>query len=208
MKPFRYRAFAILAVAVLQGCAVLVDPGNEPTAKARVDFSDPVLNQRRILVAGSVTETVAEATIRQLLYLDAQNDQSIDLFLMTPGGDLKAAYAIQHAIEGLRSRVNTVALGECNSAGVLLLAGGTGERQAFRDSTIVIHGIGVRGKPPARYVELTQQSYTDFWQHHARLPAEWLPIPPGKTFVLTAQEALEYGVIDKVIETRTAVPKL
>ncbi|HRI13403.1 MAG TPA: ATP-dependent Clp protease proteolytic subunit [Verrucomicrobiota bacterium] len=205
MNPLRYIA-TLLGVVASQGCSVLITPGTEPAQTVQTDFSDPVLNQRRILVVGNITDTAAAETIRQLFFLDAQNSQPIDLYLMTPGGDLKAAFAIEHAFQLTRSPINTHALGECNSSGAVLLAAGTGHRQAFHDSTIVIHGMVVKNDPPVRYVELTQESYTAFWRRHAKLPESWLPVPPGKTFVLSAQQALDYGVIDSIIARPEPVP--
>jgi ATP-dependent protease ClpP protease subunit len=102
-------------------------------------------------------------------------------------------------MELMRSRVNTCALGECNSAGAVLLAAGTGLRQAFPDSIVAIHGMGISRNPPAKYVELTQASYTAFWRRRTRLPGAWLPLPQGGLHFLTAQQALDYGVIDGIV---------
>lgn len=187
------------AVCISWGCTVVLRSGSEETNRPPLDFSNPVLNQRRVFVVDEITSETAESTIRQLLYLDTQGQEPITLYLMTPGGDLNAAFAIQRAVEMLRSKVSTVALGECNSGGAVLLAGGTGDRRAYSDSVIVLHGMKVSGRPPARYVELNQVVYTAFWREHAHLPQSWLPMPQEKTFVLSAQEALEYGVIDSIL---------
>jgi len=203
MKPFWCGLAAVLAASLFQGCTVLVNPGSAPQPEARTDFSDPVLNQRRVLVVGNITEATGAEAIRQLLFLDAQSDEPIDLYLMTPGGDLKVAFAIMHTFGTMRSRVNTCALGECNSAGAVLLAAGTGLRKAFPDSIVVIHGMGVSRNPPAQYVELTQASYTAFWRCRTRLPDSWLPIPQGGLHFLTAQQALDYGVIDRIMARPT-----
>jgi ATP-dependent Clp protease, protease subunit len=203
MKSFRYCLCGALAAGLLQGCTILVPPPSVPSPPAPIDFSDPVLNQRRVFLVGSITEATAAQAIRQLLFLDAQNNRPIDLYLMTPGGDLKATFAVEHAMRQVRSPINTCAIGECNSGGAVLLAAGTGERRAFGDTTVVIHGMEVKNKPPTKYVELTQEAYTAFWRRHARLPKSWLPIPHGKLFVVTAREALEFGVIDKIIAPRS-----
>jgi len=199
MRPIWYGLAAVLAASVFPGCTVLLNPGSATRPEARSDFSDPVLNQRRVFLVGHITEATGAEAIRQLLFLDAQNDQPIDLYLMTPGGDLNVAFAVVHTMGLMRSRVNTCALGECNSAGAVLLAAGTGLRQAFPDSIVVIHGMEANRHPPAQYVELTQASYTAFWRCRARLPGSWLPIPQGKLLFLTAQQALDYGVIDRIV---------
>lgn len=203
--PARLLAIAALA---LTGCTIVHNPApSSRPAVVRLDPADPVLAQRRIFVVGDLTNLSAEETIRQLLVLDARSPEPIDLYLMTPGGDLKAAFAIVHVFETMRSLVNTWALGECNSGGAMLLAAGTGERRAFEDSTVLVHGMEYHGRPPAKYTESTQAAYTAFWRRRARLPEAWLPLPPGKLFVLTASEALEYGVIDRVLPRESRGPK-
>jgi ATP-dependent Clp protease protease subunit len=206
MKSFLQGTAVLLASVLVQCCSVLVPPESLPRPETRLETSDPVLNQGRIFVVGDITEESAAEVIRQLLYLDAQGQETIRLYLMTPGGDLKAVFAVLNTLQMIQSRVDTYALGECNSGGAVLLAGGTGKRRAFPDSTIVIHGMEIRRKTPARYVELTQEAYTAFWRQHAGLPESWLPIPPGKFFILSAREALEYGLIDEIIALRSPAP--
>jgi ATP-dependent Clp protease protease subunit len=200
-RGYHFLTILILAGA-LPGCTILVQErqtDGAPALRPAITFSDPVLNQRRIILFGEVTETAAEEVIQKLFYLDAQEDKPIDLYLMTAGGDLKAAFSVENAMQLIRSRVNTHAFSECNSAGAVLLAAGTGERVAFRGAMIVIHGFEIHGKPHEDYVEGTQAYYTAFWRHRAKLPAQWLPIPPNTLHFLTAEEALEYGVVDKII---------
>jgi ATP-dependent Clp protease protease subunit len=209
MKRSAHFAALLLLAGAFQGCSILIQPDPaENTAKtaAPINFSDPVLNERRILLFGDITERVAQETIQKLFYLDAQTEAPIDLYLMTPGGDLKAAFAIENAMQILHSRVNTYAFAECNSGGAMLLAAGTGQRAAFRGAMIVIHGIQVHGKPPPDYFEGIQAYYTEFWRRRARLPAAWVPIPPNRTYVLTAEQAKAYGVVDKIIDRQETPP--
>jgi membrane-bound ClpP family serine protease len=191
--------FPLLAASALTGCTILVESHKAPDRQPALELSDGVLNQRRVFVAGDITEASAAETIRQLMFLDEKGSQPITLYLMTPGGDLKAAFAVEHAISLMRAPVNTCAIGECNSAGALLLAAGTGERTAFADSTLVVHGMVLKNKPPKKYVESAQDAYTAFWRQHARLPESWLPIPLGAVLVVPAKEALEYRIIDRII---------
>jgi len=169
-------------------------------AASPVDFADPVLNRRQILLFGDIDDRAAERTIQKLLFLEGKGQSPIDLYLMTPGGEFKSALAIEHVMRSMKSPVNTWALSECNSGGALLLAGGTGKRKAFRGATVVVHGMVVRGKPPAGMVQQIQDSYTRFWRAHARLPEGWLPLPPDVLHVLSAEQALEYGLVDEIVE--------
>ena len=193
-----------LAALLQSGCMIqLSDPTPDvQTAKTTspVDFADPVLNRRQVLLFGDIDDRAAERTIQKLLFLEGKSREPIDLYLTTPGGEFKSALAIEHVMRSMKSPVNTWALSECNSGGALLLAGGTGKRKAFRGATVVVHGMVVRGKPPAGMVQQIQDSYTRFWRTRARLPEAWLPLPPDVLHVLSAEQALEYGLVDEIVE--------
>ena len=205
------RAFTILVLptilgVVVQGCSTpqrMSEPEQRVSpADARVDFTDPVLNSRKILLFGPIDQRAAEVTIQKLLFLESKGHDPIDLFLETPGGDMKYGWAIQQTMRLIHSPVNTYALSECNSGGAMLLAAGTGKRRAFHDSVIVIHGLklGVGdAKPPADFVTDLQKSYTEFWHERARLPQDWLPLPFDSFRILTSEQASEYGIIDEVV---------
>jgi ATP-dependent Clp protease protease subunit len=165
-----------------------------------LDYSDPLLNRRQILLFGLIDARAAQSTIQRLLYLDGKSHDPIDLYLHTPGGEIKHALAIEQTMRLLRSPVNTYAFSECNSGGALLLAGGTGKRRAFRGGIVVIHGITIHGKPPAELRDLVNNSYTQFWQDRSRLPDSWLPLPPGILHFLSAEQALEYGLVDEIVD--------
>ena len=81
-----------------------------------------------------------------------------------------------------------------------MLAAGTGKRRAFHGAWIIIHGLEVRGNPPPGFVEAVQDTYTDFWRRRARLPQSWIPLPFGSTRVLSAEQAVEYGIVDEVVD--------
>ena len=197
-------ALPLVPLAFAIGCHTPFNPPppkpSQSVSDVRIDYGDPVLNSRKILLIGDINDRVAEIAIQKFLYLDAKSQEPIDLYLQTPGGLFKPAMAIEQTIRLLKSPVNTYALSECNSGGAVLLAAGTGKRRAFRKSIIVVHGIKVTGKPPADFTEKIQDTNTDFWRRKARLPEEWLPIPSGTEHVLTAEQALEYGIVDEVID--------
>ena len=103
--------WACLLTLLASGCRIALNVGESPRSEARLDLADPVLNQRRVFVVAEITPATAAETIRQLLYLDAGGPQPIQLLLMTPGGDLQAAFAVVRTMQTLRSPVNTIALG-------------------------------------------------------------------------------------------------
>jgi len=197
-------ALCALAALLSSGCSLrLLDSPRfvqSASPASPVDFTDPVLNRRQILLFGDIDDRVAERTIQKLLFLEGKSHEPIDLYLMTPGGEFKSALAIEHVMRSIKSPVNTWALSECNSGGALLLAGGTGKRKAFRGAMVVVHGMVVRGKVPVEMTKQIQDSYTRFWRAHARLPEGWLPLPPGTVHVLPAEQALEYGLVDEIVE--------
>jgi ATP-dependent Clp protease, protease subunit len=186
--------------AFLPGCGTLQPRETIPQAEARVDFTDPVLNRRQVLLYGSIDHRAAERTIQKLLFLDGTSHDPIDLYLQTPGGEFKHFMAIEQIMSRLKSPVNTHALSECNSGGAMLLAAGTGKRRASRGAVIMLHGLKVSGRPPPGLMNKVQDAYTHFWRQRARLPESWLPMPLGVLHVLSAEEALEYGVVDEVVE--------
>lgn len=202
------RAFIILLpIAVLgtliQGCCTPRQTGEQPKTvsrvDARVDFDDPVLNRRQILLFGPIDQRAAELATQKLLFLDGKSHDPIDLYLQTPGGEFKDAMAIEQTMRILQSPVNTYALSECNSGGALLLTAGTGRRRAFHGAVVGIHGLKFYGKPPPALTERIQEAYTDFWRQRSRLPRSWLPLPAGVFHFLSAEQAFEYGIVDEVI---------
>ncbi len=203
-KLLLFASLIFAAIAWLPGCSTpqrMSEPGNALSqADVPVDFADPVLNNRQILLFGAIDQRAAELTIQKLLYLDARSHDPIDLYLQTPGGDLKHAFAIEETMRLVHSPVNTYALSECNSGGAMLLAAGTGKRRAFHGAVIMIHGLVAHGQPPAEFVDKIQAAYTDFWRTRSRLPPSWLPLPPGIEHYLSADQALEYGIVDEIVD--------
>ena len=186
-------SITILALA----CLLL---GGGCRTSGRVDFSDPILNDRKILLFGPIDARTAELTIRELLYLDGKSHEPIDLLLQTPGGQVKSGMAIEQVMRLLQSPVNTWALSECNSGGAFQLAAGTGKRRAFRGAVMMVHGLQVHGPIPKDFVERLDKGYTEFWRERTRLPESWLPMPRGVEHHLSADEALAYGLVDEVVD--------
>lgn len=204
MRIFIILLPVVVLGALLQGCSTpqrMAEPEMTISqAEPRVDFTDPVLNKRQILLFGPIDQRAAESAIQKLLFLDGKSHAPIDLYLQTPGGDMKGAFAIEEVMRLVHSPINTYALSECNSGGTMLLAAGTGKRRVFHGAWIVMHGIVVHGPAPPEVTERIQDAYTDFWRKRARLPQSWLPLPFGSIRVFSAEQAVEYGIADEVID--------
>ncbi len=204
MRTFIVILFIATLGIFLQGCST-PQRATEPEkiflqANERVDFTDPILNSRQILLYGPIDQQAAELVIQKLLFLDSKSHDPIDFYLKSPGGDIQDAFAIEKVMSLVHSPVNTYALSECNSGGVVLLAAGTGKRRTFHGVLILLHGLEFQGNPPPAYVGGVQDAYSDFWRKHARLPQSWLPLPFGRVRILSAKEALDCGIVDEVVD--------
>jgi ATP-dependent Clp protease protease subunit len=199
---------ALLPVAALcvffQGCytphPTRTSEKTASQSEVRVDLSDPVLNERKIFLFGRIDQRAAEATIHKLFYLDGKSHDPIDLYIESPGDTAQESLKIEHVVRILKSSVNTWTLTGCNSGGALLLASGTGKRRTFRGAVIMLHGLTWHGNPPPEYSKPIQDDYMQLWRKRARLPDAWLPFPFGVIHILSAEQALEYGIVDEVID--------
>lgn len=202
MKSAWFFPGALAFVFLTTGCVFLERRDTDEADAAQrywtLDPNDPLLEKRTVLLFGRIDSASAEICIAKLLHLAARSTRPIDLYLLTPGGEMTAAIAIEQVMRGLRAPVNTIAIGECSSAGAFLLAAGTGKRTAVRGTTIVLHGMQFTGDPPPGAPENLQNYYTGFWLEEASLPEAWLPMAPGAVHALTAREALRFGVVDAV----------
>ncbi len=188
--------------ALLQGCCapqLRCQTETSLQTDARVDFTDAQLNYRQMFLFGPIDQRAAEIIIQKLICLNGKSHDDIDLYLQTPGGELSSAMGIVQTMRLIQSPVNTYALSECNSTGAMLLAAGTGKRRAAHGAVIALHGLETFGKPLPDQTEWMPDAYTDFWRQRSRLPKSWLPLKPDVLHVLSAEQALEYGIVDEVV---------
>lgn len=212
VKPVRRRKHAaklwlILPVAcgllLLPGCVMLhtgsdEDLTSDQAATATIDPNDPLLDQRQIVLTTDVNELSAKDIIQKLLYLDRESAEPIDLYLDTSGGEVQHCFAIIDTMAAIKAPVNTWAIGNCNSAGALILASGTGRRYALPHAVIAIHGGVKIGRVPREYMGIIDPQMERLWKEHAKLPSDWFPLKGGVLHFLTAERALQYGVIDEI----------
>ena len=173
--------------------------------KDKIDFEDPVLNFRKIFLVTDFDEKQAEEIVAKLAYLDKKDPGvPIDLYIETSGGRGYGPVAL--FIQTMKSPVNTHALDWCNSAGTYLLASGTGKRYAFKSSRITIHTVGLDEEDDDiesetyKYNNQLLYAETEFWSNLTKVPKEIYEAKDDTYFYLTANEALDFGLIDEIID--------
>ncbi len=198
----RLGELARLDTSVLAGD--LVDAVTEAGLPApRLDPEDPLLARRTIVVTEGINERTAREVVQKLLYLDAREPgRDIHLVLASPGGWLDAAFTIVDAMETIRSRVDTTCVGGCYSAGSVILAAGTGRRRVSRNALVMVHANREDSSEPFSFGRLSLARFDRFYREHASLPGEWFPLTGSKTYYLSPEEAVRYGLADEIIEPR------
>jgi ATP-dependent Clp protease protease subunit len=167
----------------------------------------------RILFLGQeVTDGLANAIVAQLLYLDSEDPtKPIYLYINSPGGSVTAGMAIYDTMQYIKSEVTTICVGLAASMGAFLLAAGApGKRVALAHSRIMIHQpLGGTGRRQATDIEIEaneilriRTQLNELLAKHTGQPLEKIEKDTDRDYFMSAQEAKEYGLIDKVIEER------
>jgi len=173
------------------------------------DIYSRLLKNRIIFLGDAIDDVVARLVISQLLYLEQDDpDKDIDLYINSPGGSISAEMAIYDAMQLVRCDVSTICLGAAMSAAsTLLVAGAKGKRYALPHSRIMIHqplqeGVGGQATDidiAAREIVLLRIKGEEIVAHHTGQPIEKVHRDMERDNYMSAQEALEYGIIDKII---------
>lgn len=175
------------------------------------DIYSRLLNDRIIFLADEVNDATASLVVAQLLYLEAQDpDKDIDLYINSPGGSISAGMAIYDTMNFIKCDVSTICIGMAASMGAFLLSAGTkGKRIALPNSEIMIHQPlgGMQGqasdiKIHADHIIRIKEKMNRILAENTGKPYEQVCLDTDRDNFLTAKEALEYGIIDKVIDKR------
>jgi ATP-dependent Clp protease protease subunit len=178
-----------------------------------VDIYSRLLADRVIYLGTAIDDGVANAIIAQLIHLESESpDQPINLYINSPGGSIPATLAIYDAMQYVQCNVETTCVGEAAATAAMLLAGGTrGRRQMLPHGRVVIHAPAAQGRGAvpdlvleADEVERVRTMLEEiFAEHTGRTPAQ-VRDDTERDLILTAQAALEYGVVDAVLTRRVA----
>jgi ATP-dependent Clp protease protease subunit len=183
----------------------------QPTAHGEraYDIYSLLLKERIVFVGSAINDQVANLIVAQLLYLNQSDpDKAIQMYINSPGGSIYAGLAILDTMNMISNPISTVAVGVTASFGTVLLAGGTkGQRYALPHATIHLHQPlgGTEGQASdieimAKEILRLKSSLNDFFAEVTGQPLEVIQRDTDRDFYMTAQQALEYGLIDKVLE--------
>lgn len=175
------------------------------------DIYSRLLKDRIIFVDGEITDLSADLVVAQLLFLESQNpEKEISMYINSPGGSVTAGLSIYDTMQYVRCDIQTICLGQAASMGATLLAGGTkGKRFALPSSRVMIHqpwggvqgqavDIAIQAKEFSRLKKLT----IEYFAEQTGKTVEELSKDMERDYFMSAQEALEYGIIDKIMPRR------
>jgi ATP-dependent Clp protease protease subunit len=214
-----YRQHVINQAIAPQAAGGLVPIVIEQTARGERSFDiySRLLKERVIFLVGQVEDYMANLVVAQLLFLESENpDKDIHLYINSPGGSVTAGMSIYDTMQFIKPDVSTMCIGQAASMGALLLTGGTkGKRYCLPHSRMMIHQPlgGYQGQASdidihAREILLIRDKLNKVLAHHTGQPLEKVQQDTDRDNFLSADDAVSYGLIDKVLSTRAATAEL
>ena len=185
----------------------------EQTARGERSFDlySRLLNDRIIFLGTPIDDAIANLVSAQLLHLESENpDRDVNLYINSPGGEINALFAIYDTMQYIQCDVSTSCIGEATSAAAVLLAAGTnGKRFALPHARIVIHQPGGGAAGQAVDVELQAKELLrmrnlleEILAHHTGQSIERVRKDSDRDFIMSADDAKEYGLVDEVLSSR------
>lgn len=181
------------------------------------DIFSRLLRERIIFLGEEIDDEMANSIVAQLLLLDSENpEKDIMLYINSPGGVITAGMAIYDTMKLIKADVSTICLGEAASMGAFLLSGGTkGKRMALPMSRIMIHQPlgGAKGQATdieieAKEIMRMKNELNGLLAEHSGQTIEKIKADTERDYYMSAQEAVEYGLIDKVVTSDITPPKI
>ena len=179
----------------------------ETNGERSYDIFSRLLKDRIILLSGEIDDECANSVIEQLLYIDTLNNEEISLYINSPGGSVTSGMAIYDTMNFVKSDVSTICLGMAASMGAFLLSSGTkGKRFALPNSEIMIHqplggakGQATEIKIAAEQILKTKEKLNKILSENTGQDLKKVEQDTERDHFLDANEALDYGLIDKII---------
>ena len=175
------------------------------------DIFSRLLSDRIIVLSDEVNDATASLVVAQMLFLEGQDpDKDISLYINSPGGSVTAGFAIYDTMQYIKCDVSTICMGMAASMGAFLLSSGAkGKRIALPNSTIMIHQPLGGAQGQATEIEIvadqilkTREKLNQILAENTGKPIEQIAIDTERDNYLTAQEAMDYGLVDKVLYKR------
>jgi len=178
------------------------------------DLYSKLLKENIIFIGTPIDDTIANLICAQMLHLESESpDKDINLYINSPGGDITALFAIYDTMQYVQPNIATICLGQAASAAAVLMAAGTpGKRMALPHARILIHQPYAGAQGQATDIELAakeilrmRQLLEEILAQHTGQPVERIHKDTDRDFVMSADEAKDYGIIDEVINSRNRV---
>jgi ATP-dependent Clp protease protease subunit len=182
-----------------------------PRGERAFDIFSRLLKERIIFLPTYIEDEIANLVIAQMLFLEAEDpDKDIHLYINSPGGSVTAGMAIYDTMQYVKPAISTICMGQAASMGALLLCAGTkGKRFALPHARIMIHQPlgGVQGQATdidiqAKEILRMREELNRILVHHTGQSMDKIQKDTDRDFILTAQEAKDYGVIDDILTRR------
>jgi ATP-dependent Clp protease protease subunit len=181
------------------------------------DIYSRLLKERIVFLGTPIDDAVGDLVMAQLLHLESEDaEKDISLYINSPGGDITSLFAMYDTMQYIKPEVSAICIGQAAAAAaVLLLAGAKGKRYALPHSRLLLHqpyggvegqavDIEIQAKEIIRYRELLNELVAK----HTGQPLEKVTKDTDRDFILTAEQAVEYGAVDEVITSRKIRPEL
>ncbi len=174
------------------------------------DIYSRLLKDRIIIINGEIDNTLSNSVVAQLLYLDSINSEDISLYINSPGGNVSDGFAIYDTMNLIKSDVSTIGMGMCASMAAFLLSSGTkGKRYVLPNCEVMIHqplggasGQATEIKIAAEHILKTKEKLNKILSLNTNKKLSEIEHDTDRDNYMTADESLEYGIVDKVIEKR------
>jgi ATP-dependent Clp protease protease subunit len=185
-----------------------------PRGERAYDIYSRLLKDNIVFLGTPVTDDIANLVIAQMLFLEAEDPgKDIYVYVNCPGGSVTAGLAVYDTMQFVKPNVSTICIGQAASMGALILSAGTvGKRFALPNSRIIIHQPlgGFQGQASdisiqAQEILRIRKCLNEIFSKHTGQPLEKIEKDTDRDFIMTAEDALGYGMVDKVLERRDLV---
>jgi len=174
------------------------------------DIYSRLLKDRIIILNGEINDSLANSIVAQLLFLDSENHEDISLYINSPGGVITSGMAIYDTMNFIKSDVSTICIGLAASMAAFILSSGKkGKRYALPNAEVMIHqplggaqGQATEIKIAAEHILKLKDKLNTILAKNTNKPLEKIQNDTERDYFLTSDDALEYGLIDKIIEAK------